>query len=142
MEESMMRVSDAERAEALRLLGDLMARGYISITEFEERSDKAVLAQTKGQISELFMDIPAHVLHHGGVDPEPNQPKAAARPPAPAPAPLYPARLRQNIPRMAVAAGAVFVGLVILDEIDDLWPLLIIVALGFLLVRGGNRPGK
>ena len=54
-----IRVSDAERSEALDRLGTLFADGYLDVGEFEERTGQAAVARTRGELSMLFDDLPA-----------------------------------------------------------------------------------
>lgn len=67
-----IRVSDADRNVAVEQLGEFFAEGYITMDEFEERSGQVADARTRGQLDELFADLP--------VTPETNRnPEALAR---------------------------------------------------------------
>jgi len=56
-----IRIGNAERSEALDLLGDHFALGRLTLSEFDERSAKASAATTRGELAVLFADLPAHV---------------------------------------------------------------------------------
>ena len=45
-----LRVSDAERDETLRVLGDHAAVGRLTLDELEERSGRALAAKTRGEL--------------------------------------------------------------------------------------------
>jgi hypothetical protein len=53
-----LRVSDADRDRALTRLGRHAADGRLTPDELEERSDRALAAQTDGDIAALFADLP------------------------------------------------------------------------------------
>ena len=53
-----MRVSDAEREATLKVLGDHASVGRLSLTELEERCDKALTVQTRGELTGLTSDLP------------------------------------------------------------------------------------
>jgi hypothetical protein len=73
-----LRVSDAERDVTLRTLGDHAAVGRLTLDELEERSGRALVAKTRGELAALTTDLPA-----GGA--QPSGPPAArdARPKRP-----------------------------------------------------------
>lgn len=58
MEESSIRVSDAERESARSTLADHMAAGRITMEEYDERSDALIAAKTRGEVARLFTDLP------------------------------------------------------------------------------------
>ena len=70
-----LRLSDAERDEAARLLGEHYAAGRLTPAEHDERTDRAYAARTRGELPPLFADLP------GG---SPWNPPSETRPPAPA----------------------------------------------------------
>jgi hypothetical protein len=70
-----IRISDTEREDALGKLGEHMSAGRLDIDEFGERSAKVTTAKTRGELLDLFGDLP---------DPRPTFGKPAP-PPAPAP---------------------------------------------------------
>jgi len=54
-----LRVSDAERDETLRTLGEHAAVGRLTLDELEERSGRALTARTRGELATLTGDLPA-----------------------------------------------------------------------------------
>jgi Domain of unknown function (DUF1707)/Cell wall-active antibiotics response 4TMS YvqF len=54
-----LRVSDAERDVTLRTLGDHAAVGRLTLDELEERSGRALVAKTRGELAALTTDLPA-----------------------------------------------------------------------------------
>jgi hypothetical protein len=75
MEPSQLRISDTEREQAIQLLGEHMSIGRLDVEEYGERSARATAAKTRGELTELFTDLP---------DPRPTFGPAVA--PAPVPA--------------------------------------------------------
>jgi Domain of unknown function (DUF1707) len=53
-----IRVSDTEREDALGKLGQHMTEGRLDIEEYGERSAKVTAAKTRGEVLELFSDLP------------------------------------------------------------------------------------
>jgi hypothetical protein len=53
-----LRVSDAERDEVVRTLGDHAAVGRLTLDELEERSGRALTAKTRGELATLTSDLP------------------------------------------------------------------------------------
>ncbi|OXM49889.1 DUF1707 SHOCT-like domain-containing protein [Amycolatopsis alba] len=53
-----LRISDQDRESALAALGEHMSVGRIDIDEFGERSAKITAAKTRGELSEVFLDLP------------------------------------------------------------------------------------
>ena len=54
-----LRVSDAERDQTIRILGDHAAVGRLTLDELEERSGRALAAKTRGELAVLTSDLPA-----------------------------------------------------------------------------------
>ena len=54
-----LRVSDAERDETVRILGEHAAVGRLTLDELEERSSRALTARTRGELATLTGDLPA-----------------------------------------------------------------------------------
>ncbi|WP_433760162.1 DUF1707 SHOCT-like domain-containing protein [Nocardia sp. CA-135398] len=52
------RITVTERERALEQLSHHLGTGRLSLTEFDERSAIAAAATTKGQLAELFVDLP------------------------------------------------------------------------------------
>jgi Domain of unknown function (DUF1707)/Cell wall-active antibiotics response 4TMS YvqF len=61
-----LRVSDAERDVTLRTLGDHAAVGRLTLDELEERSGRALVAKTRGELAALTTDLPAGGVQPGG----------------------------------------------------------------------------
>jgi hypothetical protein len=55
---SNIRVSDSEREDALGKLGQHMTEGRLDIEEYGERTAKVAAAKTRGDVLELFSDLP------------------------------------------------------------------------------------
>ena len=53
-----LRLSDADRQEALDVLGEHFAQGRLDRDELDERSDAVWSAKTHGDLSPLFADLP------------------------------------------------------------------------------------
>jgi hypothetical protein len=53
-----IRVSDTEREDALEKLGEHMSAGRLDIDEYGERSAKVTTAKTRGELLDLFGDLP------------------------------------------------------------------------------------
>jgi Domain of unknown function (DUF1707)/Cell wall-active antibiotics response 4TMS YvqF len=54
-----LRVSDAERDVTLQTLGDHAAVGRLTLDELEDRSGRALVAKTRGDLAALTSDLPA-----------------------------------------------------------------------------------
>src|SRR5687768_9040182 len=54
-----IRISNVERDEAVSTLGAHLSTGRLELDEYEERCGKAVAARTRGDLEELFTDLPA-----------------------------------------------------------------------------------
>lgn len=53
-----MRIGDADRETALTALGEHMSAGRIDLDEYGDRSAKVTAAKTRGELDELFADLP------------------------------------------------------------------------------------
>ena len=53
-----IRVSDSEREDALGKLGEHMSAGRLDIDEYGERSARVTAAKTRGELLDLFGDLP------------------------------------------------------------------------------------
>jgi hypothetical protein len=53
-----IRASDAERAAAVELLQAAVAEGRITMAEFDERTQAAFAARTRGELDVLTADLP------------------------------------------------------------------------------------
>ena len=76
-----VRIGDAERDQAVTLLGDHFAAGRLSREELDERIDQAIQAKFSTDLRPLFADLP-------GTEPAAVRPAAQFRPGPPAYAPL------------------------------------------------------
>src|SRR5262245_35476117 len=54
-----IRISNAERDEAVETLGVHLSTGRLELSEFEERRGQAATARTRGELEALFTDLPA-----------------------------------------------------------------------------------
>ncbi|MFJ7210177.1 DUF1707 domain-containing protein [Amycolatopsis sp. NPDC098790] len=80
-----LRISDQNRESALSALGEHMSAGRIDIDEYGERSARITAAKTRGELVDIFADLPApHPRYE-------DAPQAIAAPePAAAPVPASP----------------------------------------------------
>lgn len=69
MSERDIRIGDAERAHALDLLGTHLGEGRLSVDEYGDRSARVATAKTRGELYELFRDLPAPRPRFTQVDP-------------------------------------------------------------------------
>jgi len=54
-----IRISNAERDEAVSALGEHLSTGRLELAEYEERCGVAAVARTRGELEALFEDLPA-----------------------------------------------------------------------------------
>jgi uncharacterized protein DUF1707 len=54
-----IRISDDERNQAVAMLGEHLTSGRLELAEYEDRCGRAVAARTRGELEELFTDLPA-----------------------------------------------------------------------------------
>lgn len=59
MGEADIRISDAEREEAIAMLGEHLTTGRLELDEYEERCGRAAVARVRGDVEALFADLPA-----------------------------------------------------------------------------------
>ncbi|WP_337960484.1 DUF1707 domain-containing protein [Kutzneria chonburiensis] len=120
-----MRIGDAEREQALAALGEHMSAGRLTIDEYGERSAKVTAARTRGELVELFTDLP---------DPKPGAaptPQPAAAPQPPATVPEAKVEKRSNAPRisMAAIAAASWPAAIAIGLVTEKWQVMIIPVL-------------
>jgi hypothetical protein len=96
-DDTVLRISDADRQRAASLLAEHYAQGRLTLEEFDERSSAALAARTRADVDPLFADLPSAA--------------APAIPPMP-PAPSPPARPRQR-PRGGPIPVVVLVGVMV-----------------------------
>jgi hypothetical protein len=82
-EPSEIRVGDAEREQALQALGDHMSAGRLDIDEYGDRTARVAASKTRGDIVEVFRDLPEPKPRFG---PPVKAAPAVPREPATAPA--------------------------------------------------------
>ncbi|GAA1358070.1 DUF1707 SHOCT-like domain-containing protein [Saccharothrix algeriensis] len=129
MGERDIRVGDAEREQALRLLGEHLGEGRLDVDEYGDRSARVATARTRGELLALFADLPAP------------HPRFAQVVPLPSPAAGPAARPRLD-PRLAAGlVPAVGVLCVVLFFVAVKTPLifLLVPAVALLVGRLGNR---
>lgn len=103
-EPSDLRLSDTERDAAVRALGEHMGTGRLDIDEYGERSAAVTAAKTRGDLGELFADLP---------QPHPTLGASAAAPTAPAtPEPKQPAAGRNPLPQRISGALVPIAGII------------------------------
>lgn len=71
-----VRIGTTEREEAIRALSEHLGEGRLDIAEYDQRSALVAAAKTRGDLAEIFDDLP---------EPNPIRPR-----PAPVPAPAQP----------------------------------------------------
>ncbi|WP_344425908.1 DUF1707 domain-containing protein [Amycolatopsis minnesotensis] len=54
-----MRLSDAEREEAMEVLSEHVRTGRLNLTEFTDRSERVTAAKTRRDLQPVFDDLPA-----------------------------------------------------------------------------------
>ncbi|TNC20702.1 DUF1707 SHOCT-like domain-containing protein [Amycolatopsis alkalitolerans] len=88
-----MRLSDAERDEAIEALSEHVRTGRLDIDEYGTRSAKVTAAKTRGDLAPLFADLP---------EPHPSVLRAAPAPAARSVAPVR--RFGAAVPIAAIVA--------------------------------------
>jgi Domain of unknown function (DUF1707) len=74
-----LRLSDAEREEAARVLGEHFAVGRLTAEEHAERHDQIFAARTYGELPSLFADLPGGLPFAPTVDRRPRRSPRIAR---------------------------------------------------------------
>jgi len=80
-----LRISDLDREAALTALGEHMSVGRIDLDEYGERSAKVTAVKTRGELAEIFEDLPQPHPKLGEDAVEPVAAKAVEPKPAPKP---------------------------------------------------------
>ena len=57
-----MRLSDAERTDAVNDLAQALGEGRLTMDEFEDRTDAVMQATTRRELADVFMDIPTKAI--------------------------------------------------------------------------------
>ncbi|WHT19480.1 DUF1707 domain-containing protein [Crossiella sp. CA-258035] len=63
LEQRRLLVSDAERMHVVQLLERATGLGRISLAEFTQRSEAALVARTRGELNAVLVDVPGMVLN-------------------------------------------------------------------------------
>jgi uncharacterized protein DUF1707 len=134
MEPSELRISDTEREQAVRMLGEHMSDGRLDVDEYGERTAKATAAKTRGELVALFTDLPAPRPTFGAAAVPPPYQAAAAAPPAPAPTRFEDRPLAQRVWGAMVPLSAL-VALVLFLSVFHQWYVFLLPA-AFAVVGG------
>ncbi len=122
-----VRIGNAERSEALDLLGEHFALGRLTLSEFDERSAMASAAGTRGDLDVLFTDLPAHLTDSS----------ATTRDDLPV---IIPKKAPERW-REVVMGLTPLVALVLFFTFDTWLFFLLIPAVGIVLFAGRDRHG-
>lgn len=118
-DESDLRLSDAERQDALDVLGEHFSTGRIDVAEYGERTAQVAAARTRRDLRPLFSDLP---------EPQPKvlrQQQTAATAPSSGP----PARSGRTVPEILVSSAvpiAAIVALVLFVTVFKFWMVFLI----------------
>ncbi|MEU4801932.1 DUF1707 domain-containing protein [Actinosynnema sp. NPDC023587] len=124
-----IRIGDAEREQALRLLGEHLGEGRLDVEEYGDRSARVTTAKTRAELLALFDDLPAPRPVFGRVAPLPSV----------TPAPRGGFWLDQRLTRAIVpAVGIVCVAVFFLGLRNPLI-FLLVPLVAVLLGRWSNR---
>ncbi|SFK67840.1 MULTISPECIES: DUF1707 SHOCT-like domain-containing protein [Amycolatopsis] len=114
-----MRLSDAERNEAIEALSEHVRTGRLDIDEYGTRSARVTAARTRSELAALFDDLP---------EPHPS----ALKRPSPAPRPAQPPARRFGMGAVPIAAVvAVLLFLTVARGVWFVFLLPLVVALIF-----------
>ncbi|WP_020668178.1 DUF1707 SHOCT-like domain-containing protein [Amycolatopsis nigrescens] len=134
-----LRISDVDRESALRALGEHMSVGRITLDEYGDRSARVTAAKTRGELAEIFADLPqphpsfdGTVLAPAAESQGTVEPAAEAKPATPAQWADRP--LQQRLVAAAVPLAAM-VGVVLFFVLGGWWWFLLPAAIG--AVGGG-----
>ena len=118
---SNMRIGDTERESALAALGEHMSAGRLDIDEYGERTAKVSAAKTRGELTDLFVDLP---------EPHPKFGPAPAPRPEPTPQQAPVAAYDRGSPLSHRVMGAIvplaFLGAAVLFVTTHLWMIFLI----------------
>jgi hypothetical protein len=119
-----IRIGTAEREQAMQRLSDHFAAGRLSVAEFDERSGVVAGAVTRGDLAQVFTDLPEPVVA---------TPAAAAAP-----------AVRQPGSRPSVMVPAIGVAVVlalVLFFATHLWFWFLLIPV-IVLARAGRSPNE
>lgn len=131
-----IRIGTAEREAATEALGEHLAAGRLDIDEYGDRSARASLARTRGELVQLFADLPRP--HPAFMTPEPALPAPSWQP--------RPRRLRTGPPLVARLGMALPLVALVMVLAFHLWFLFLLIPLSGMLFgrpfaqRPGGRP--
>ncbi len=135
-----LRLSDAERDEAARLLGEHYAAGRLTPTEHDERTGAAFAARTRGELPPLFADLPGGSPWSPPPSPRPTGAAADPRAWAAARAGGYAVRRptppRSGVPWLLKVLAALLLAVLVLTHLP--W-ILVGLLVFFVLTRGARR---
>jgi hypothetical protein len=117
-----IRIGDAERQQAIELLGEHLSQGRLSVDEYGDRTARVTAAKTRGELLALFGDLPAP------------HPQLAQIAPLPS---LTPARDRRWVQVAVPLVGLLTVALFFL--VKNPFVFLIVPAVALIIGRMGNR---
>ncbi|KAA9150098.1 DUF1707 domain-containing protein [Amycolatopsis acidicola] len=119
-----MRLSDAERNEAIEALSEHVRTGRLDIDEFGTRSARASAAKTRNELKPLFDDLP---------EPHPSVLKAVRARPAPG--------KPQPAPRLGAGAVtlAFVVAAILFFTVAKVWLVFLLPAVVALLIGTRSR---
>jgi len=106
-DQSSIRIGDVDREQAMSALGEHMSSGRLTIDEYGDRAARVTAAKTRGELQELFVDLP---------QPHPRFEEDAAAHPQPADpgSPTTPAVRHSQLPQRLAAAALPLSGIVAL----------------------------
>lgn len=126
-----IRVGHDDRERAIAALNEHLNAGRLSLTEFDERSARAIAANTRRDLDALFADLP------------PLPARASAPPP---PQPVSAPQQRREFPRGPVMALMPFVALILfmVTDFPNNWLFFLLVPISAILLFGfgGSENGE
>lgn len=111
-----IRLSDAERQEALDALSEHVRTGRLDVDEFGDRSARATAARKRSELEPLFADLPT---------PRPSFLDAELRAPEPATPALPAPPLRRRLAAIALPVAAIIAG-VLFFTVAKVWFVFLI----------------
>ncbi|UFS95633.1 DUF1707 SHOCT-like domain-containing protein [Nocardia huaxiensis] len=114
-----IRIGTAEREDAMKRLSDHFAAGRLSVAEFDERSGVVAAAVTRGDLAEVFTDLPEPVVE---------KPVSLVKERRPF---RVPQRFAPLVPIIAV----------LLFFVTHQWLVFLLIPVAFILLFGGG-PGS
>jgi hypothetical protein len=127
-----MRIGDTERESALAALGEHMSAGRLDIDEYGERTAKVSAAKTRGELTDLFADLPQPHPTFGPApsprpEPQPHQ--------QPAPVANYDRRIPVANRVMSAVVPLAFLGAVALFILYHFW-MVFLIPVAITIVSG------